>query len=44
MSQQIRDTLESSEIVYITTFDRNGASGTVPVWFLIQEADVFITI
>ena len=43
MSQKLRDALESSEIVYITTFDRNGVPGTVPVWFVIQEANVFIT-
>ena len=43
MTQQLGNALENSEIVYITTFDRDGVPGTVPVWFVIRGASVFIT-
>ena len=35
--------LREEQLVYVTTYDRTGKAGTVPVWFLYQDGKAYIS-
>jgi PPOX class probable F420-dependent enzyme len=45
MSPEIKQALQHTKTLYLTTYSRSGKSGTVPVWFFLhQEAIYFCTL
>ncbi len=43
MNPQIVTALHRSRLIYLTTYGKSGRSGTVPVWFMFHEGELYFT-
>jgi len=41
MSPELQHTLQHATLLYLTTYNRQGQSGTVPIWFLLHEDAIY---
>jgi PPOX class probable F420-dependent enzyme len=41
MSPEAYHTLQRSTLLYLTTYNRRGQSGTVPIWFFLHEDAIY---
>ncbi|RMF83884.1 MAG: hypothetical protein D6736_20460 [Nitrospinota bacterium] len=43
MQPEIATALRRSRLIYLTTYSRSGRSGTVPVWFMVDQGNLYFT-
>ena len=43
MTPQMRRALQRASLVYLTTYDLQGRSGTVPVWFFQDRGTIYFS-
>lgn len=41
MSPEIQHALQQATLLYLTTYNRQGQSGTVPIWFFLHAGDIY---